>query len=456
GADLGIRIVGAQITAAPITPQVSNALAQAIAAPAQPGTAQPAAPKPGGPVTTQPNITSGRVPNPVTGATPPAPSPTPAPAVPGAPTPTPQPGQAANTLAPHTLAPGVKPAIPGAATPPTPLQLLQSTEPQGLRLATPQGLGPFTPVPPKGVETPVALVRLTGQVTATAPNGAVIVQTTAGELQLNIRANVPVGSTLTFEVMTALPPRPDAATGGIVLGAPSPPPAGLPLTTPAMGWGSVTEALQLLQRIDPQTATHLAAAIPDGGPRTALAAMAFVQAMRSGDPRQWPGDAALRGLERAGPRGAQLAAQISGEVREMAARAGDAASEWRTLPLPWNAEGRIERIALILRREGDSDDDPDKQKGGKGKGTRFLINLDLSKLGELQMDGMFIKSTRAFDMMIRTKDALPEHMRRDLMGLFAASNAAMGLAGALTFQVVKKFPDPTATGPAGDRSGLWA
>ena len=181
--------------------------------------------------------------------------------------------------------------------------------------------------------------------------------------------------------------------------------------------------------------------------------------MRSGDARQWPGDTALRGLERAGPRGAQLASQISGEVREMAARTSEGPGEWRTTPIPWNLEGRIERVNLITRREesGDEDTDDKKKKSSKGKGTRFLINLDLSRLGEMQLDGMFVKSTRAFDMMIRTKDALPEGIRHDMSGLFANSNSAMGLKGALSFQVVKKFADPAnSAGFQQDRGGVWA
>jgi hypothetical protein len=215
--------------------------------------------------------------------------------------------------------------------------------------------------------------------------------------------------------------------------------------------------VQILQRTDPQAASQLAAAIPDGGPRTAVATMAFVQAMRSGDARTWPGDSSLRALERAGPRGAQLSAQLSGEVKEMASRASETQSEWRTTPMPWNLEGRIERVNLITRREGDGDDEAKNKSGGRGQGTRFLINLDLSRLGSMQLDGMFVKGTRAFDMMVRTKEPLPENIRRDLSGLFADSNAAMGLKGTLSFQVVKAFPDPTKSkvGQA-DRGGVWA
>jgi hypothetical protein len=140
----------------------------------------------------------------------------------------------------------------------------------------------------------------------------------------------------------------------------------------------------------------------------------------------------------------------------MAARAADTGGEWRTLPVPWTADGKIDRIALITRRESEGDDADDTKGKKRGGGTRFLINLDLSRLGEMQLDGMFRTQDRSFDMMVRTKDPLPPTVIRDLPGIFAASNAAMGLKGTLSFQVVKKFPDPAQGRPSPDRPGLWA
>ena len=301
------------------------------------------------------------------------------------------------------------------------------------------------------------ITTLTGTVTSLSPAGAPIVEINSpqvqGQVQLNARANIPVGTTVTFEVTAQAPPQ-----TGTTATAPNPTSA-LPFTGPAgatTGWPTLTESLTLLQRTDPQAAAQLAQSIPDGGPRTVVAVMAFAQALRVGDPRQWPGDGNLRALERIGPRGAHLAAQLSGEVSEMAARSREVGGEWRSMAVPWNADGRIERIELITRREEPQDDDAKKQNAGGG--TRFVINLDLSNLGSMQMDGMFRKDTRGFDLMIRTKETLPDHMRREMTGMFANSNAAMGLKGGLSFQVVKKFPDPIGDdGPAGqDKSGLWA
>jgi hypothetical protein len=307
------------------------------------------------------------------------------------------------------------------------------------------------PTPPVSVTPATPLATITGTV-VTSPEGVPVVQTPNGEIQLNVRANLPPGTVVTLEVTAQRPPSP-------LMAPPEPlPPATLPLAGPSTGWPTLTEAIAQLQRSDPTLAAQFANILPDGGARSALAMMSLVQALRSGEPRQWPGDGNLRALERIGPRGAQLANQLSGEVTELSRQVRDTGAEWRALPIPWQADGRVERIRLVIREDAGEDEAARKRKGGGG--TRFLLDLDLSRLGPLQLDGMFKKESRSFDMMVRTMAPLPEAMRTDLAGLFANTNAAMNLVGSLSFQVVKKFPDPVAgplsgAGGGAEKPGLW-
>ncbi|MGE3333080.1 MAG: hypothetical protein AB7I36_05510 [Rhodospirillaceae bacterium] len=426
--------ISAVITHAPPAADAApNATAQQPVQPAAPTPAQPAAPTPPPTLASLPvgagselalKIVSVQLPNaaPLT-----APSP------------------------PSVQAPALQPQAPIAPSPPPAVAappLTPPPQPPGLVLTSAQP--PAVPQPPGAVQPAPPLATVTGTVIANADSIPVI-EIEDRQVQLNVRANLPVGTKIVFEVAAATAPR---------VGAPLPlplPASAVPMTGPAgayVGWPTLTESMSVLQRSDPVAAQQLTQAIPDGGPRTAAAVISFVQAMRTGDARQWPGDTTLRALEKAGPRGAHLAETLSGEVGELSARTRDAGAEWRALPVPWNAEGQIDRVALITRREGDSD--TEGGGGKKGGGTRFLIDLNLSRLGALQLDGMFKKELRAFDMVMRTKEALPEEMRRDLVGIFTEANGAMGLKGGLTFQVTKKFADPLNTGNSPDKAGLWA
>jgi hypothetical protein len=357
-----------------------------------------------------------------------------------APTPPPSPVPATPGPAPITT-PATALATPGSVAVPLP------PENQALVLPNKSGWSQPAPTPPANVTPMVPLTVITGTV-VTSPEGVPVVQTPDGQIQLNVRANLPPGTVVTLEVTAQRPPSP-------LMAPPEPlPPANLPLAGPATGWPTLTEAIVQLQRSDPALAAQFANADPDGGTRSALAMMSLVQALRSGEPRQWPGDGNLRTLERIGPRGAQLASQLAGEVTELSRQVRDTGAEWRALPIPWQADGRVERIRLVVRE--DAGDDEATRKRKRGGGTRFLLDLVLSRLGPLQLEGMFKKDARTFDMMIRTMAALPEQMRIELAGLFATTNAAMNLVGALTFQVVKTFPDPLAGAAGGaEKSGLW-
>lgn len=399
---------------------------------------------------------------PATGAASGTPTPPGAPVTPGATPPT-----------PTTAGAPPSPTGPGAAQSagPTAQQSPVQSAPQGpgstlpnggaaqtgLRLVGAQGWpSPPFATPTQTQPTPVQLALL-GTVTSQSTTAQPTIQTAAGTIQLASPANIPPGTTVTLDVLAQAAPRADGA-GGAAGAAPPPPTGTLPFTAGATPWPTLTEALQVLQRSDPQAAQMLANTLPDGGPRTVVAAMSFIQSMRSGDIRQWPGDNNLRALERTGPRGANLARTLSGEVAQLSAQSRETGGEWRTTPLPWNAQGQIEKINLITRREDSKDEDDDKNDKKGGNGLRFLLDLELSQLGALQLDGMVHEDTKGFDMMIRSHEKLDDEIRRDLTGLFIAANQAVGLTGSLTFQVTPKFADPIGSSEPLklEKEGVWA
>ena len=73
------------------------------------------------------------------------------------------------------------------------------------------------------------------------------------------------------------------------------------------------------------------------------------------------------------------------------------------------------------------------------KGTRFLLDLDLSRLGPMQFDGLVKRQYKHFDLIIRTRDPLPGEMRRDIDGLFQNGLMNFGLEGSVVFQPEGRF-----------------
>ena len=77
-------------------------------------------------------------------------------------------------------------------------------------------------------------------------------------------------------------------------------------------------------------------------------------------------------------------------------------------------------------------DEEGNAQGEREAGSRFLIDVELSRLGPMQLDGMVRE--RRFDLILRSQNALPAELRAELTQVFADSVDAVGYGGGITFQ----------------------
>ena len=69
---------------------------------------------------------------------------------------------------------------------------------------------------------------------------------------------------------------------------------------------------------------------------------------------------------------------------------------------------------------------------GRGAPKRFLMDLNFSRIGPMQLDGMVW--TGRFDLMIRTQSLLPAELRQSIGTIFRDSLETVGYAGTIGFQ----------------------
>ena len=191
---------------------------------------------------------------------------------------------------------------------------------------------------------------------------------------------------------------------------------------------SLQETLTALIQAQPVLGEQVARqALPQPGALLGATLIFFLAALRGGDLRGWLGERAAKALEQAG-RG-ELTARLGGEFTALARQSAEPMGDFRPFLLPIYSDGEIHYLQLAVRRFPDGERPGD---GEDGASKRFLIEVEMSRTGPLQLDGL-VKAKR-FHLLIRTVGALPPAMRNEIREVFANACDACGLQPSLAFQ----------------------
>jgi len=288
---------------------------------------------------------------------------------------------------------------------------------------------------------------ITGTIIGHEPSGESLVQTDSGVIRLQANAPLPTGSKVTFEVSQVTPPDEQTTSP-----APALTPTSTPITELARQWTSLQTIFSLLQTRATATGQDFApASIPFISSSQAEAPqpnmtlqnlptglMLFVAALKGNDFRNWLGRDNAQWLESQGHDA--LIAKASGEFTLLARQFTEAQpGHWQTLFFPTIIGGELQQARLFVKRDRKQEKN---QPGKKNEDTRFVVEVDLSQLGEMQMDG-FVRKREAevqFDMVIRSLSSLPQQMQQDIAEIYNSAGEITGFKGSLAFQHVREFP----------------
>ena len=331
-------------------------------------------------------------------------------------------------ILPPTGTPPVAP-LPGTAGPAAPFTIGAEISLRIVEIIPPTAgprppllSAPVPPLPAPDAGSPAPIIA--GTVKAITPGGNPVVQTPQGALVLGIRTPVPVGSGILMEVVTGSP----AAAGTTVLPLDSPRALAL-----SQDWSALRETVALLTRHEPGQATMPPLPLPQVGPRLAAGLLNFLAAFGAGDFASWFGAGAKERLERSGH--SDLVTRARQELGQIAQLATDTAGdEWRLLLLPLLDETGLQKARLYLRRRSRDGNSADRDESG----TRFILEVELTRLGALQLDGLM--QARRFDLMLRSRVPLTTKMQRDITDIFDEARAIGGFAGTMAFATAPTFP----------------
>lgn len=364
-----------------------------------------------------------------------------------------------NVLQTANPAGGQTVARPGAAMPAVPLPAQggatltaaqaaasASTPPTGSPTGSPTGTLPTgthfsvtvqrIEAPNAAVTTPASLAAgagakalvtgqvVTGTVTGHTIGGQAIVQTPTATFALG-NAGAPgspsalsEGAKITFRLDSA--PQSPAAAQMRTLG-------GTHNLISAKSWDDLGEALKALVTADPARLAQVAQnALPQPGAKLSSQMLFFLSALKGGDLKGLFGDSALRVIDKERP---GLLARLGSDFQTMSRLADEPQQgDWRLALIPlWTGE-KLEQLRFFWRGGGG------EEGAEEGEETRFVLDVDLSNVGHLQIDGLVKAKRRHLDLIIRTDQPLPAEMRTDIGQLFEDARETLGLGGQVAFQ----------------------
>ncbi len=195
-------------------------------------------------------------------------------------------------------------------------------------------------------------------------------------------------------------------------------------------WQTLDEILGVLGQDNPQAAAHLReTGLPQPTSSLAASLLKVLGHLRRGDVRGWLGEEACEALARSRP---DLLERLGTEMRRLAPRADAVSSgEWRIFSIPLVADGALSAITMLVRRQPQ----PDQTGGAEdGESTRFVLDLTLSRLGRIQIDGLLQAQGKQLDLIVRTDGPLAGDMQSGIRRILAEANSETGLRAAVCFR----------------------
>ncbi len=275
---------------------------------------------------------------------------------------------------------------------------------------------------------------LEGVVSSQQINGQPVVQTLQGNLLLPNLANLPVGTKLVFEIV---PPAAHSLAGAA-------PAVALPALTAdvatARSWPQLAAALQEVGNHNQDVLRALLGSMPRLNAQLPVNALFFLQALRTGNLRNWLGEKGLDILRRSGAAGVNLLAGLEEDFKTLSRNMTKTQSgDWKNYPIPIMGEQGVQLMQINVRDHFQPIHPDDKQDRPEdyARSTRFLVDMEFSELGALQIDGLLRPTeynNKQLDIILRTPLLLPQELRRDLRAVYDGSLETHGLKGALSFQ----------------------
>lgn len=268
----------------------------------------------------------------------------------------------------------------------------------------------------------------------------------AGVIALNEKISVPHLSTLTLKIVSLTPPE-------------IPVPDFSPAQENASPWNVLNEAISALEQVDAPAVDALKAVLVQTGNKMPALMLNYLNAVNAGaDVRAWLGDANVRALESLGKRGQAVLKQLEKEFSSGAKKMTDGKSVWKGYDIPFMTGTAVEPVSLYLQQSSEALEERAKNKPAPVTAVRFVLDLNLTKLGRVQLEGLSQRAKRSFNLNIRHAYPFDASFEDRVRALFTKTLDALNYTGVVALKRTDEFIEikEERAAPAASDGGLWA
>lgn len=203
-------------------------------------------------------------------------------------------------------------------------------------------------------------------------------------------------------------------------------------------WTVLTHALETLQQTDQTAYETVKNILPQMGNKLPSLMLSFMHAATQGVSfSSFIGEANLSAL-RATEKGERLLKRLEKEFSTSSKKATDGQNSWKGWDIPFLSGSVVEPVSLYLQRPSDSD----FQRGTTLKNQhniRFVLDINLTKLGKIQMEGLARRPERRFDLILRHQNDLPSFFDDRVQGIFIQTLSALNYTGTIKVDQTNDF-----------------
>lgn len=268
----------------------------------------------------------------------------------------------------------------------------------------------------------------------------------AGVIALNEKISVPHLSTLTLKIVSLTPPE-------------IPVPDFSPAQENASPWNVLNEAISALEQVNAPAVDALKAVLVQTGNKMPALMLNYLNAVNAGaDVRAWLGDANVRALESLGKRGQAVLKQLEKEFSSGAKKMTDGKSVWKGYDIPFMTGTAVEPVSLYLQQSSEALEERAKNKPAPVTAVRFVLDLNLTKLGRVQLEGLSQRAKRSFNLNIRHAYPFDASFEDRVRALFTKTLDALNYTGVVALKRTDEFIEikEERAAPAASDGGLWA